>query len=261
MRSHKPSFRFALTCISQILVLRDRVLGWTGPGRQPIPGLSSRQITIPSGNNQLDAVFVEPTDAPARAALLLCHGIGETVEHWFPVQRLLAENGVASLLFDYSGYGRSTGHPDWDQYDLDALSAFETLKRLTAPLPNAILGFSLGTGPACSIVNTAAPDHLILCAAFTSFRDAAHAGGVAPALLPLVPPIWSASESLRNCQTPILIVHGEKDSLFPVQMAHDLVSLCPGPVELLVMPNYAHNQPFRKPRVDYWGPIIARLTA
>ena len=53
---------------------------------------------------------------------------------WIPVQRLLAANGVASLLFDFSGYGRSTGRVDWTPFELDAVSAFEYH---AAPRPRA----------------------------------------------------------------------------------------------------------------------------
>jgi pimeloyl-ACP methyl ester carboxylesterase len=58
---------------------------------------------------------------------------------------------------------------------------------------------------------------------------------------------------------PVIVVHGQKDRLFPVQMARDLVACCPGPAELLVVPNLAHNQPFRKPHLSYWGLIISRI--
>jgi pimeloyl-ACP methyl ester carboxylesterase len=259
MRHHDVSFTIALTCISQTLILRDRVLGWVGPGLRDTPGLSTQRLTISSGANLLDAIFVEPTTSPARAALLLCHGIGETVEHWFPVQQLFAANGVSTLLFDYSGYGRSTGRPSGAQFDLDALSAFQELRRLTQPLPAAILGFSLGSGPAAAIANTAAPDYLILCAAFTSFRDALCSLGLPVRLTPLVPPLWSAQQSLRDCRIPVLVVHGENDRLFPVQMARDLASFCPTPAELLIVPNVSHNQPFRKPDLAFWGPIISRI--
>jgi len=41
--------------------------------------------------------------------VLLCHGIGETVEHWSAVQALFHEHGIGSLVFNYSGYGKSSG--------------------------------------------------------------------------------------------------------------------------------------------------------
>jgi len=110
MWSHRPSFTIALTGISRALIVRDRLMGWSGPVWPPTSTVvSASRHSIHSGASILDAIYVEPVGPPARAAVLLCHGIGETVRPWFPVQQLLAINGVASLLFDYSGYGKSTG--------------------------------------------------------------------------------------------------------------------------------------------------------
>ena len=262
MPFHRRSFTFTLTLIVWFLVMRDRVLDLFGIGpRGAFSDQPASRHSIQSGKNIIDAVFVEPASGPARAAILICHGIGETVGRWLPVQQLLAVHGVASLVFDYSGYGRSTGRVDWVQCELDAEAAFQQLERLTSPLPIAILGFSLGSGPAAAISSRVHADHLILGAAFTSFRDAARVAGIPGVLSALVPPIWSARDSLRDCSVPVLILHGEKDRLFPVRMAHDLAACCPGEVELMVVQNLAHNQPFRKPELSYWGLIIARLLA
>jgi uncharacterized protein len=262
MLPHRQSFTVALTCISRALILRDRVLGWSGSGhRGHAADLVSSTHSISSGNSVLDAVYVEPGDIPPQAAVLLCHGIGETVDHWFQVQRLLAAHGVASLLFDFSGYGRSTGRVDWSQFEEDAVAAFECIKRLAPDLPCSVLGFSLGTGIAAAIVNRVGASRLVLCEGFTSFRDAARSVGIPAALSPLVPPIWCAEESLCGCKLPVLVVHGEKDRLFPVGMARKLVSHCGPKAELVIVPGVGHNQAFRKPQLNYWGPIIAWLRA
>ncbi len=131
MLAHRRSFTVALTSISRVILLRDQIFGWSGIRHRGHhhPDLSVSSHSIPSGSSLLDAVFVEPAPVPARAAVLLCHGIGEIVDHWFPVQSLLAANGVASLLFDFSGYGRSTGRVDWSQFEEDAVSSFACLER------------------------------------------------------------------------------------------------------------------------------------
>jgi len=163
-------------------------------------------------------------------------------------------------VFDYSGYGRSTGTVDWSQCEEDSIAAFEHLRRLAQPLPVALLGFSLGSGIAAAIVRRVETNLLVLCAAFTSFRDGALSVGIPRALSSLVPPIWHTRETLRECSLPVLVVHGERDGLFPVQMARDLAaSCCSGNAKLVVVPNVAHNQPFRTPDLSYWGHIISRL--
>lgn len=256
-RAHRVSFAFAITCISGFLILRDRAFGWSRKGRRPA-GIHERasRLSITSAANTLAAVFVEPASGPATAALLLCHGIGETVEQWFGVQQLLAAHGVASLVFDYSGYGRSTGRPDWDQFELDAIAAFAVLEKLASPLRLTVLGFSLGSGVATATINKLGAHRLILCEAFTSFRGAATAGWVPKPLAHLVPPIWHAQQPLSICKLPVLVVHGERDRLFPIAMGRDLAAFCSPKAEVVLVPGTSHNQPFRKPHLSYWGPII-----
>jgi alpha-beta hydrolase superfamily lysophospholipase len=260
-RAHSAAFSYAISCVSRFMILRDRALGWTKRGRVPA-GIHERaqRHAVPSAAHLpahlLDAVFVEPAAVPTRAAVLLCHGIGETVEQWFGVQQLLAANGVASLVFDYTGYGKSSGRPHWEQFELDAIAAFASLEKLAPDLPLSVLGFSLGSGVATAIIEKLPARRLILCEAFTSFRAAAHAGGIPRRLARHVPPIWHAQQRLAECKLPVLIVHGEKDRLFPVAMAHELAGWCEPRAEVVLVPNTTHNQPFRKPHISYWGPII-----
>jgi uncharacterized protein len=259
-RAHRTYFTFAITCISRFMIARDHVFGWVKSGWLPV-GLHERasRHSIRSGESVLDAVYTEPGAKAATAAVLLCHGIGETVEQWFGVQQLLAANGVASLVFDYSGYGRSSGRPDWDQFERDAVASFSALQGLVSGLPCSVIGFSLGSGVATAMIDRVDARKLILCEAFTSFRNAATAAWIPKPLTHLVPPIWHAQQQLAECSQPVLIVHGEKDRLFPVKMARDLAAWCSPCAEVVLVPGTTHNQPFRQPHINYWGPIVAWL--
>jgi hypothetical protein len=223
------------------------------------PGLTSVRCSIPSGNNLLEAFYVAPTAQPARASVLICHGIGELADQWFPIQRILAEGAVASLVFDYSGYGSSTGSIDWTQCEQDAISAFQHLKRLAPPGPVSVLGFSLGTGVVPAVIDQLEADRVVLCAGFTSFREAAHSIGIPRLLSRLIPPIWDSKESLRDCKLPLLVMHSTGDGYFPVQMARDLASWSGGCARLIVVPGAGHNEPFYKPGLSFWGPIVSFL--
>jgi pimeloyl-ACP methyl ester carboxylesterase len=256
---HRILFTVALTCTSRIVQVRDHISGRVPRSRPQCPAVSATPQAISSGRNLLDAVYVEPSACPPRAAVLICHGIGEVVSQWFAIQRLFAEYGIASLAFDYSGYGRSTGFIDWSQCEHDAVSAFNHLRHLAPAIPASILGFSLGTGVAPAILDRVAADRLVLCGGFTSFRNAARAVWLPRFLAPLVPPIWSAEDSLSGCSLPVLVVHGDRDRLFPIQMARDLMSYCRGPAELLVLPARSHNRPVYKPQLEYWEPILSWL--
>jgi pimeloyl-ACP methyl ester carboxylesterase len=261
MWSHRPSFSIALTIASRALLLRDRLRGRVPSRRPPAPNLIASDHDIRSGDNLLHAVYVQPADKPVKATVLLCHGIGEVVSQWFPAQQLFAEHGIASLVFDYSGYGRSSGSIHWTQCEEDAIAAFHHLETLAPGRPISLLGFSLGSGIAPAVVNELPVDRLILCAAFTSFPEATHAVGIPRALARLVPPIWNAKETLCACSRPILIVHSEADRLFPVTMAHELASYCPGNANLHLVTGVSHSEPFYFPKMSFWAPVITFLTS
>lgn len=249
----------AVTATARVCIARDRLfrrVPWDG--RMESAGSGTSRHAIPSGSNVLDAVLVRPQSTP-QASLLICHGIGETVELWHRVQQLLAENGVASLVFDYSGYGRSSGFFTASQAEHDAVAAFHLLERLMAPLPVAILGLSLGSGIAAATIRKVPAHRLVLCAAFTSLRKAAVSVRIPKMFGFAVPPIWDAEEALRDSTIPVLIVHGEKDRLFPVRMAKELAGFCTSACELAIVPNATHNDPFYRPQSSYWGEIVARF--
>lgn len=253
-------FSVAITSVGRVLLVRDRLLGrvaWKVRGKPVHAGVSRHSIQ--SGKNLLDAILVKPEENAPRASVLICHGIGETVDHWIPVQKILAAHGVASLVFDYSGYGRSSGRFTSAQSERDTISAFHFLESLTAPLPVSILGFSLGSGIASAVFSKVPAHRLVLCAAFTSLRTAAASVGVPKALAFAVPPIWDAADTLRENTAPVLIVHGEKDGLFPVKMARKLSLCCGSTTDLVIVPKLAHNEPFRYPKISYWGEIVSRF--
>jgi len=262
MSLHRFLFTVALKCASRAVHLRDLLLGRIPRGQPSADAAISRtQQTIPSGRNLLDAVFVQPAGGATRKSVLICHGIGEVVSQWYPIQRLFAVGGIASLVFDYSGYGRSTGRIDWSQCEQDAIAAFARLQDLSPGGPISVLGFSLGTGVAPAVLHRVAADRLVLCAGFTSFRDGAHSARIPRMFSALVPPIWSAGEALRNCSLPVLVVQGNGDRLFRMQMGRALCSQCGPQAELLILPARSHNDPFYRPQMQYWGPIISWMLA
>jgi alpha-beta hydrolase superfamily lysophospholipase len=253
-------FTAAVTVSSWTLILRDRLLGRTNKvSLENSSYLKTSRHTISSGNQRLDAIFVVPAIDPARAAVLLCHGIGETVDQWSGVQKLLATQGVASLVFDYAGYGKSTGCIRWKQCEEDAIAAFSILKALLPDTPISVLGFSLGSGIAAAILNRVSPEKLILCSSFTSFQAAACRVGLPRALSFLVPQIWNTEESLRLCTLPVLILHCENDRLFPTQMASALAASCRGHAKLVIVKNQRHNDPVYRPEGRYWSHVLSFL--
>lgn len=255
------TFTAAVTVASRTLLVRDKLLGRIKRTPSEDPSLEISRYSIASGDEVLDAVLVAPARKPARAALLICHGIGETVDHWFKVQKLLAAEGVASLVFDYAGFGRSTGHIAWKQCEQDTIEAFRTLKALFPHTPVSLLGFSLGSGIAAAVLDCVLPQNLILCSSFTSFQAATSCVGLPRGLSFLAPPIWNTEETLHRCSPPVLVVHCERDRLFPARMAFDLAANCKTPTKPVIVSDHQHNDPFYRPQRQYWDHVVSVLTS
>jgi len=240
--------------VGSALVLRDRWLGRIKPAR----GLEgSERVWIVSGQGRLDAVWVRAAEAKKmRAAVLICHGIGEVVEHWACAQELLAQSGVSSLVFNYSGCGRSDGRLSAEGCERDAEAAFWWLRNRLPEAEVTLLGFSLGSGVAAAVAARIPVSGMVLCEAYTSFRNAVGSVGVPGWACGAVPDVWQSEQTLRTCNVPVLVVHGEQDGLFPVSMGERLAQAAGDRVELLVVPGMGHSDLHAKVRPGDWRAIL-----
>ncbi len=197
----------------------------------------------------MDAAWVVPEEP--WAALLICHGIGETVEHWPRAQALLAEQGIASLVFNYSGFGRSTGRVSPEHCERDALAAYAWLRERLPAVPVTLLGFSLGTGVATAVCSQLEVRGLILCEGYTSLRAAVKSLGLPQSW---IVDVWRSAETLTGCRVPLLVVHGKRDRLFPVAMGKALAEAGSG--ELAVIEEMGHPDLHAKARPEDWQIIV-----
>jgi pimeloyl-ACP methyl ester carboxylesterase len=240
-----------MTTLAWLLVWRDRVFGRIPSARG---SAVVERVGFASGRNRLDAVLVRPV-GKVEAAVLICHGIGEIVEHWTRAQEVLAEQGVASLVFNYSGCGRSTGWTSAERCEQDALAAYAWLRERMPGVKVTLLGFSLGTGVAVAVVGRMTVERMILCDGYPTFREAARRFGMP--VRGMVQDVWRSEEALRACRVPVVVVHGGQDRLFPVEMGERLAKACA--TELVVVPEMGHADLHAKARPEDWRAILDRI--
>jgi alpha-beta hydrolase superfamily lysophospholipase len=250
-------FSVSISLVSGGLMTRDRLLRVT---RRLRKDAAREEFFFASGTRKLAGVWVGAGDgAPV---ILLCHGIGETVGHWSAVQAYLSERGVGSLVFNYSGYGASSGRVSAEHCDEDLASAYTELRRRVGPERRVfVLGFSLGSGIAASGVGALepAPAGLFLCEAFPSFREAVRVMGFPFWVARAFPDIWNTAEAVTRLSLAVCVVHSDGDRLFPVEMARRIASACGERGELVVASGLTHNEPYLRPTDAYWGPIVERV--
>ncbi len=242
-----------LTVLSHLLLRRDRLNG-TMARMKAAFRLDSDRLTIPSGDRRLAAVYVSAGEGTPAA--VLCHGIGEVVEYWGTIQELLRASGVSSLAFDYSGYGKSTGYISTTHCEEDAIAAYHELAR-RGHESVVLVGFSLGSGVACAVASRIDVSGLVLCEAFSTFREAGLAKGFPRWVTRWVPDVWRTVDGVKELDMPVLVVHSDEDRLFPLSMAKRVAEAAGSGAELIVMNGLRHDAPVFAPTEGYWQPIAA----
>jgi uncharacterized protein len=206
-------------------------------------GLGYEDVAIATGDGERLHGWWVPTPAPTAVAhVLLCHGnagnVGDRVIH----AALLCAAGLDVLLFDYRGYGRSTGRPSEPGTYRDAHAARSQLLARPEVNPDRVvyLGESLGGAVALALAVTHPPAGLVLMSTFTSVRDMArrHYPLVPPAL---VPDAYPSLRRIRELRAPLLVIHGDRDEIVPPLHAETLFEAAPHPKRLHMIEGVGHN--------------------
>jgi uncharacterized protein len=177
--------------------------------------------------------------------VLLCHGnagnIGDRVLH----AGLLTGAGFDVLLFDYRGYGNSSGSPSEHGTYRDARAALAwMLARPDAdPARVLYLGESLGGAVALELALAHPPAGLVLVSTFTGIRAL---GELYYSFIPasLVPDAYPSLRRIRELRAPLLILHGEQDEIVPLAHGRALFEAAAEPKRMRTFPGLGHNDLF-----------------
>ena len=208
-------------------------------------GLAFEPVRLPLGADSLAGWWV-PSKIPHAATLLYLHGnAGNVSANADQVQRL-ARTGLSIFIFDYRGYGESTGGPPRERlvYE-DAERAWTYLVRERRIPPSAVVIYGHSMGGAIAIdLASRHPDAggLITESTFPSVIDVADR--TLFAWLPLrliVTERFDAASRIRAIHVPKLIVHGDADPMIPVPLARRLYDAAADPKELAVIPGGGHE--------------------
>lgn len=225
-----------------------------------ILGLDYEPVTLSTSDNErLDAWFVPV--AAARGTVLFCHGNAGNISHRLDSIRLFHELGLSVLIFDYRGYGQSTGKPTEKGTYRDADAAWQYLvEQRGIPAERIILfGRSLGASIAADLATRQTAAGVILESAFTSVPDAA------ATLYPWLPVRWlsryqyNTRKLVADIHSPVLIVHSREDEIIPYSNSERLYAAAKEPKQFLVLRG-GHNDGFLVSGDDYMNGLDGFIT-
>jgi uncharacterized protein len=172
------------------------------------------------------------------------HGNGGNLSHRGRLaSQLRAELGCAVMLFDYPGYGRSSGSPSEPGCYASGDAAIAWLRDVKqVPATRLILfGESLGGGVVTELAIRHPHRVLVLVKTFTTLP------GAAKALFPMLPTHslmrnrYDSVSKIRRIVTPVFVAHGTADRVVPFELGQALYAAANEPKQFLRLEGQDHN--------------------
>lgn len=178
--------------------------------------------------------------------ILFCHGNAGNMSHRLDNVRLLLEQKVQVFIFDYRGYGESTGKPSEAGLYLDGQAAYDLLTNVKYISPEKIVPFgrSLGAAVAIDLSLKRQIKSLIIESAFTSTKEMAKTMFLFKGFAFLFPAHFNNLEKISQIPVPILIFHGEKDEIVPFSMGKKLFQAAHQPKYFFPIKRAGHNDTY-----------------
>ena len=197
-------------------------------------GLAYEDVTLTTSDGvALHGWFVPATGA--RATVLFFHGNAGNVGHRLATLQFLHELGLATLIIDYRGFGRSGGEPSEAGTYRDAEAAWDYLVKTRGLDPGRVVVFgrSLGSAVAAHLAAHHQPGALVLESALTSVPE------LAARIYPYLPVRWisrfryATADYVARADCPLLVIHSSDDELVPIAHGRAVFARAPGPKRFL----------------------------
>jgi len=200
-------------------------------------------------------------DAP-RADIVYFHGNGGNLSLWLPVFATFHSFGYRVLAIDYRGYGSSDGSPSESGLMLDAEAAVRhaaSTRHSSCPL--IYWGRSLGGPVAAAAARAVAPDALVLESTFPDKASVIRWNLVFRALNVFSSYRFDTIGALRGFRKPVLVVHGDADTIIPYALGQELFERLDAPKQFVTLRGADHNDLFDARHEAYWTPLRAFIDA
>ncbi|MFC1621754.1 alpha/beta hydrolase [Candidatus Omnitrophota bacterium] len=203
---------------------------------------------------KINAWFVPAGDS--EYTLLFSHGNGGNISH--RVEKILFLNGLGLnvFIFDYRGYGKSSGRPRTSRFapvrgrpsekgfykDIEAAYNYLVTEKNIPPERIIPYGESLGGPVALDLASKKKVRALITESTFTSTVD------MARALYPVFPAFlmsekFDSLNKIKDIKVPKLIIHSKNDDIVPFSLSLKLFNAAPEPKHHTILMG-SHNSAY-----------------
>lgn len=157
--------------------------------------------------------------------VVLVHGRSANISSRSPVMQHLVADGMGVLMFDYRGYGASSGRPSEHNIIQDTLTAYHWLRARGVDAQRiVVVGQSLGNGPAAALAAQQPVGGLLLVSPFTTLPDAMaeRLPWLPVHLVPWTRNRFDVGAYLVRFRGPTVLITSKDDGMVPLKNARRL---------------------------------------
>lgn len=192
-------------------------------------------LFISSDNQKINAWYIKPKDN--FSTIVFSHGNGGNISVFFSILEPFIDKGYGILIYDYRGYGKSSGIP-FETYlykDLENIINYLNKEKHTPDDKIVLWGLSLGGAVTADAAAKRTFKGVILQSTFTNIQDMV-SYRVSSLLFPWKNPqdkniiasivnkipflqTYNIKDKIDKIKSPLLILHSKEDTLIPYYMA------------------------------------------
>ncbi len=180
-----------------------------------------------------------------RAVVIYFHGNGGNLAYRAPVFRDLIDAGYGLMALSYRGYAGSGGRPGEEGFAEDARAAHAAAAELAPEADIVLFGESLGSGVAVRLAAERPVSGVVLNAPYTSVEERAQEIFWYLPVRLLLADRYRSRDVIGCIRAPLLILHGEADTVIPVAHGRALFASASEPKTFVPITRGGHD--------DLWG--------
>lgn len=190
-------------------------------------GLNEAELSIETEDGEKLSGILCKSSIETKKLVFFLHGNAGNLTDQAQAAKFYTEMGYDFFTFDYRGFGKSSGKiKSEEQFYEDIERMYYEMTTVYKPDSIVIVGYSVGTAPAAMIANRAkpSPSKLLLIAPYLSMIDMTNRR------YPYIPSFlleykFETDKFVERQSMPILIIHGDKDEVLPVDGSRKLSKL------------------------------------
>ena len=238
---------YLLVCLLAFVFQRHLIyfpVRWSeAEARRWNPGCEEVRIPVSDGI-VLHGWLLRKEDAPW--TVIVFHGNAGNLSFHQATLEPFRALGLQAILFDYRGYGLSTGSPTEAGLIRDGEAVAGHVEERLGVRPERVVYFgqSLGAGVATRLAVRRPPGRLILESAWDSLAAVArHHYFWLPAGL-LLRDRFDSGAVIGRVSCPVLFLHPGEDEIVPVRLGRALYERAREPKRFILLPGAHHNDSF-----------------